>query len=50
MRAFGIRGLPTTMIIDREGREAGRLEGMAEWDSPAAQALLRYHMSGAPGG
>lgn len=44
MRAFGVRGLPTTMIIDRDGREAGRLEGMAEWDSPAAEALLRHYM------
>lgn len=31
MRAFTVRGLPTTMIIDRDGNEAGRLEGMAHW-------------------
>lgn len=47
MRAFGVRGLPTTMVIDSTGREAGRLEGMAEWDSPAAEALLRHYMAGA---
>ncbi|MBL8831498.1 MAG: TlpA family protein disulfide reductase [Rhodospirillales bacterium] len=41
MRAFAVRGLPTTVVIDAEGRERGRLEGAAEWDSPAAQRLLR---------
>src|SRR5581483_9289869 len=40
-RAFGLRGIPTTMLIDREGREVGRLEGMAHWDSPEAMALMR---------
>jgi thiol-disulfide isomerase/thioredoxin len=45
MRALGVRGLPTTMIIDGEGREAGRIEGMANWDSPEAEALVRYYMA-----
>src|SRR4051812_9058151 len=40
-RAFGLRGIPTTMLIDREGRERGRLEGMARWDSAEAVALIR---------
>ncbi|MBI1245998.1 MAG: redoxin domain-containing protein [Alphaproteobacteria bacterium] len=41
MRAFKIRGLPTTIVIDAEGRETGRLEGAATWDSKEALALLR---------
>lgn len=41
MRAFAVRGLPTTVVVDGEGRERGRLEGAAAWDSPAAQRLLR---------
>ena len=41
-RGFGIRGLPTTILIDREGREAGRIEGPVEWDSPEAEALIRH--------
>jgi thiol-disulfide isomerase/thioredoxin len=41
MRALGVRGLPTTIVIDRHGREAGRLEGAAHWDSEAAKRLLR---------
>jgi thiol-disulfide isomerase/thioredoxin len=45
-RAFGIRGLPTTILIDREGREVGRIEGPAEWDSPEAQALVRHYAQG----
>ena len=31
--AFKPRGLPTTILIDREGYEAGRLEGDADWNS-----------------
>jgi len=46
MRAFAVRGLPTTMVIDRDGNEAGRLEGMADWESPAAEALLRHYIGG----
>ena len=40
-RALGARGLPTTLIIDRQGREQGRLEGGAEWASPEALAMIR---------
>ncbi len=43
-RALGLRGLPTTLVIDREGRELGRLEGEAKWDSPAAEALIRHYI------
>lgn len=45
MRAFQVRGLPTTMLIDRDGREAGRLEGMADWASDDAENLIRHYMS-----
>ena len=30
-RAWGARGLPTTLVVDRAGRERGRLEGAADW-------------------
>ncbi len=33
-RAIAARGMPTTVLIDRHGRERARLEGPAEWDSP----------------
>jgi thiol-disulfide isomerase/thioredoxin len=34
-------GMPTTILIDAEGREIGRLPGPAEWDSADAKALIR---------
>ncbi len=40
-RALGARGLPTTIIVDRAGRERARLEGATEWDSPAMLETLR---------
>ena len=33
-------GLPTTILIDREGREIGRLAGPAEWDGADAKRLI----------
>ena len=35
-----IVGMPTTILIDKEGREIGRLAGPAEWDSADAKALI----------
>jgi len=34
-------GLPTTILIDREGREIGRLAGPAEWDGTDARRLIK---------
>jgi thiol-disulfide isomerase/thioredoxin len=33
-------GLPASILIDRQGREIGRLLGPAEWNSPDAKALI----------
>jgi thiol-disulfide isomerase/thioredoxin len=33
-------GMPTTILIDTEGREIGRLPGPAEWDSADAKRLI----------
>jgi len=40
-------GMPTTILIDAEGREIGRLPGPAEWDSEPAKALVREQMRAA---
>jgi thiol-disulfide isomerase/thioredoxin len=40
-RAFEVQGLPTSFLIDREGRVLGRVEGAAEWDSPKLLETLR---------
>jgi thiol-disulfide isomerase/thioredoxin len=45
-RARKIAGLPTTLIIDREGRELGRLAGAAEWDAPEAVSFIRSCIDG----
>ena len=40
-RQLGVVGLPATLLIDREGRELGRLMGPAEWDEPEIVEFLR---------
>ena len=35
-----VRGIPTTLLIDREGEERARLEGAVEWVSPASLTQL----------
>ena len=34
--------LPTSILVDKKGREVGRLAGEAEWDTPEAVALIRH--------
>ena len=41
------RGLPATLLIDRNGGLIGRLVGPAEWDSQDAKALIRAAIEGA---
>jgi thiol-disulfide isomerase/thioredoxin len=38
---FKAIGLPTTLLIGRDGHEIGRLVGPAEWDGDDAKALVR---------
>jgi thiol-disulfide isomerase/thioredoxin len=44
-RVLNVAGIPTTLLIDGEGREIGRATGPAEWDSPEMKALIRQGMS-----
>jgi thiol-disulfide isomerase/thioredoxin len=37
-------GLPTTLFIDRDGREIGRKNGPAEWDSAEVVTLVRERL------
>lgn len=41
MIALGALGLPTTLLIDRAGKERGRLVGPAQWDSPEVVAQIQ---------
>lgn len=45
-RALGAFGLPTTVVLDRDGREVGRVLGPAEWDGKEASATLRALLLG----
>lgn len=38
--AAGSRGLPTTVLYDRQGREIGRMDGEADWAGEDAIALI----------
>jgi thiol-disulfide isomerase/thioredoxin len=40
-RAVKARGIPTTLVLDADGRERQRVEGAAAWSSPAAVAAIR---------
>jgi thiol-disulfide isomerase/thioredoxin len=41
LRRLSIRGLPTTVLINPEGMEVGRIVGAIEWNSPENVAFLR---------
>lgn len=38
-------GLPTTLLLDRSGREIGRYVGPAKWDDAAAVSIIRNAIS-----
>jgi thiol-disulfide isomerase/thioredoxin len=40
-KALGLRGLPTALILDRDGREIARIEGEAAWDGDEMVGELR---------
>lgn len=40
-------GLPTTLLIDRDGDEIGRKIGPAQWDSAANVKLIRHYIAAA---
>jgi thiol-disulfide isomerase/thioredoxin len=39
--ALNVRGIPTTLIIDRHGQEVAWTEGSVDWASDAAVAMIR---------
>ncbi|WP_236024945.1 TlpA family protein disulfide reductase [Arenibaculum pallidiluteum] len=48
--ALAARGLPTTFLIDRQGRLVGKAEGAVPWDSPSAFRLIEHYMGRGEGG
>ena len=39
-KAFAVQGLPTSLLIGRDGRETARLLGGADWDGPATRGRI----------
>lgn len=45
MFAIGTVGLPATLLVDRDGKEIGRLIGPAEWDAPDMIDFIRARIA-----
>ena len=43
---LGVMGVPATLLLDRQGRELGRMSGVAAWDGPESVALMRRYIAG----
>jgi len=41
---LGVKGLPTSFLIDKRGRVVGKLQGSLEWDIPEVKTLIRYYL------
>ena len=41
IRALRARGLPTTILFNKENQEIGRVLGIAEWDAPEAVTFIQ---------
>ncbi len=41
LAALEALGLPATILIDRNGKEAGRILGSVDWASPESQAMVK---------
>lgn len=42
LAAFGVRGHPSTIMIDRAGRVVGRVLGERDWNTPEARRLVEW--------
>ncbi|MDP6788142.1 MAG: TlpA disulfide reductase family protein [Rhodospirillales bacterium] len=48
LTGFAVQGLPTTVLLNTNGNEVGRVVGVAEWDSDDAAAFLRRCLTPPP--
>ena len=44
-RLLKIKVLPTTIVFDSKGREVGKMEAAAEWDTKEALSLIQYFIN-----
>jgi thiol-disulfide isomerase/thioredoxin len=42
--AMGLRGMPTTFLIDARGNVVGGMEGPADWNGEPVKKLIRYYL------
>ena len=40
--AYGIQAIPTSFLIDREGKIIARIVGSIDWDTPKIHAVMEY--------
>ena len=40
----GVAGIPVTLIIDPKGKLLARVAGDADWNGPAARAVIEYYL------
>ncbi len=45
MREAKLNGLPTTLIIDKTGKEVARVEGELDWNAPEVEKILRDQLA-----
>lgn len=45
LQTLQARGLPTTILVDAQGREVARFEGPAEWDSAEVAAEVKARLN-----
>jgi thiol-disulfide isomerase/thioredoxin len=48
IKAFGVRGLPTSFLVDADGRLVWSYEGGADWDAPEALSRIDAALAGKP--
>ena len=49
IRQYAVIATPTALLIDREGRQLGRVVGPRDWASPAGKALMVGLLTAPPG-
>jgi thiol-disulfide isomerase/thioredoxin len=49
LTALGAPGMPTTLVVDAQGREVGRYLGGADWEAPEVENLIRSLVAQAAG-
>ncbi len=45
MQTLDLEGIPTSFLINVDGKQIARLTGAADWDSPAARAFFQQAMT-----